>query len=739
MVDASEDGILLNMEKGPESSNVTLSWSGKEPTFEVYRSANPQTVFGPIHKVGETQAFQWIDAPPDGELLFYKVGSRPAIFDDLLPAATELAGFMETNRILDNNIFYGTQVINSAQFLYLASKSILALTSEDSFPQMEPPADLLPPGDPYPNIPLEDSFYNNPFSQEEYLAFLGQIDNEYETNGSYPSKITVEGTQAEVRFCEMVYYAAGILRSRQMLGFLPSLWNRYIISTKGLVPWMTPLSNEEYTSALESYDGTPFFANHARRYYGSSAHEYEMLKLAKSIFGNAHKPYNAGESIYDWVKDQWLNVVGYSSGRIQFSSDRSGWEAARHFFHTSGVPKTITSHLMRASGIPSSISGAAYFDKKGWVNIDTHRPYGSDPLENPYYYDDVPPRTNNMPYPSSDHDFIPYINEINVQEAVSPQTGEQRSLYINPSDVLQYGAAYVLEHSGDFDTIFLTVKTLKGYLYYGSTGWPEREQGDALQPLLIEAHNQGKKVYAAFSTLGDRITAEEYPEWRQKLNETGEYPNVHVSPCVQTYQDSLCSLLENLVLNYDIDGVVLDYLFYANLFGNEDTVGHTDCPLGTDWMHGEITNYAAELANTIRSVNPNMPIIITSFPLGRENIYNGLDHAEIGHQDMQALSQVADNVLLVFLGTYWVPQNPPYWLTAIADYKALTASNPWVSFLLVDEWEYSPRFYRGLIHYVRESGIDGFNLHTVLSTLGELSPALTHAEWEVTNAIDIKK
>ena len=41
---------------------------------------------------------------------------------------------------------------------------------------------------------------------------------------------------------------------------------------------------------------------------------------------------------------------------------------------------------------------------------------------------------------------------------------------------------------GIVPAVILTVKTLKGYLYFGSTGWPEREQQDALGPLIAEAH-----------------------------------------------------------------------------------------------------------------------------------------------------------------------------------------------------------------------------------------------------------
>jgi hypothetical protein len=646
---------------------------------------------------------------------------------------------METERLLDETILYGGLPINSAQFLNLASKTILAMTSTDPFPSAQAPAGVNPPNNPYPKITLEESYYNNPFTRDEYLALFRQIDDQFNQSGNYPSKITVPGTGAEVRYAEMVYYAAGVLRARQMLGYLPDLWNRFIIAPEGLAPWTTPATYEQYTSALEQFDGFPFFPNHSRRYYGSSAHEYGMLQLSQSIIGNQKNAYRAGETIYDWVMERWQQVVGYSSGRIQFRGDRTGWDMANDFFHTSGIPVKITCHLMRATGIPCSTSGAAYFPNRGWVNIDVHRSYGSDPLENPFYYDDVPPLTRNMPYPSPSDDFIPHVNAISGQAPVPPQAGEQTVIYLNPSDVLTYGAGYVVDGAGEFDTLVVTVKTVKGYLYYGSTGWPEREQADALGPLIQAAHARGKKVFAGFSTLADRITAEETPDWRQKLNESGQYPNVNLSPCVQAYQDRLVSLLQNLVTNYAVDGIVLDYLFFANLFGTTDTEGHPDCPVGTDWMSGEITDYATYLVNTIKALEPGLPVVITSYPLGRENLYTSLDPVELGHQDLQALSQISDDLLLPFLGTYWVPQDPPYWVGAISDYRALTGEDPWASFLLTEEWEYQPRFYRGLAHMARQSGLSGFGLHTALSSLGELSPALTRARWESLSAIQLQK
>jgi hypothetical protein len=154
-------------------------------------------------------------------------------------------------------------------------------------------------------------------------------------------------------------------------------------------------------------------------------------------------------------------------------------------------------------------------------------------------------------------------------------------------------------------------------------------------------------------------------------------------------------------------------------------------------MSGVLDAYAATLVNTITGADPEVRTVITSFPIGNRNTFDGFDPVEMGHQDLESLAQIGDDVMLVFLGTYWVPAPAPYWQGSIPAYRALTGRDPWVSFALVDEWEYTPRFYRGLVHSARQFGIAGFNLHTLLSTVGEHSPALTRSLWHKVESIDV--
>lgn len=733
---AAGDGIELLLQRTDPASDPELLWTGRQPTYEIWRSDDPLTLRRLPSRVFETSDLQWSDPELPVPILYYSVTSRPPVLDDLLSSANEMAGFMETNRVLPASVTYGTGTINPAQFLLLAVRALKAMTSDGPFPSAVPAPGLTPPADPYPSIVLDDAFYREPFSKDSYLGFFEHLGELHDSGGRFPAVVTVPGKTAEVRFCEAVYYAAGVLRARQMLGALPETWNRFIIATKGLVPWETPTGYEAFTSALEHGGGWAFQIDKPRRYYVSAAHDYSMFELARSIYGSETDPFAAGESLMDWVVSQWISVVGYTSGRSQLGIDQSGWERAHWYYHTSGFPRRITSALHRAAGIPSSMGGAAYFDGPGWVNIDQHRPYGSDPLDNPFYYDGIPPPLRNNPHPQPSDDFVVQINDTAVRPAAPAEAGELRTIFVSPKDVLDYGAVQIVEKAAAFDAIVLTVKSVQGYVYFGASGWPEREKQDALGPLLSAAQAAGKKVYAGFATLGDRKTSAEQPGWRQMLNESGSYPNLLISPCVQQYQNTLTLLLQNLLANHDVDGVVLAHLYYGLEFGSTDTVGHPDCPTGTDWMPGVVTDYAMDLVDTIENAAPSTDVLLMSYRLGVENRYSGLTPpVEVGYQDLFALSQVVDGIILPFVGSYWTPHSSPYWLNVIDDYRQLTDRNPIVSFMLVDEWEYDSLYYRGVAHRARERGVSGIGFHTPLSTTGELSPALSRSLWETVGRI----
>jgi hypothetical protein len=68
---ASAASLLLS--KGPGPQDVTLSWTGGVPNFEVYRSASPQALTNPANQIGGTVNSSFVDVPPADTIDFYEV------------------------------------------------------------------------------------------------------------------------------------------------------------------------------------------------------------------------------------------------------------------------------------------------------------------------------------------------------------------------------------------------------------------------------------------------------------------------------------------------------------------------------------------------------------------------------------------------------------------------------------------------------------------------------------------
>jgi hypothetical protein len=67
------NGPTLLVSRGPGPGDVTLQWSGGEPTYTVYRSTDALAVTDRCARVGTTGATSFIDTPPVTPLTFYQV------------------------------------------------------------------------------------------------------------------------------------------------------------------------------------------------------------------------------------------------------------------------------------------------------------------------------------------------------------------------------------------------------------------------------------------------------------------------------------------------------------------------------------------------------------------------------------------------------------------------------------------------------------------------------------------
>jgi hypothetical protein len=67
------DAIALSVARGLGPGEVTLTWTGGNPEFGVYRSANASAVVSLPNSLGHTASRNWTDAPPAGSIFFYNV------------------------------------------------------------------------------------------------------------------------------------------------------------------------------------------------------------------------------------------------------------------------------------------------------------------------------------------------------------------------------------------------------------------------------------------------------------------------------------------------------------------------------------------------------------------------------------------------------------------------------------------------------------------------------------------
>lgn len=82
------DGVSLDVTDGPGDFELTLSWTGGKPSFDVYRSSMASDVTDPGNLLGATDDRTWSDQPPVGDLFFYRVTS-PCITEPGVECASE--------------------------------------------------------------------------------------------------------------------------------------------------------------------------------------------------------------------------------------------------------------------------------------------------------------------------------------------------------------------------------------------------------------------------------------------------------------------------------------------------------------------------------------------------------------------------------------------------------------------------------------------------------------------------
>jgi hypothetical protein len=75
LLGAHVDGITLDATVGATPDEVSLDWSGGQPTFQIYRSSVASDVIAAGNLIGESEDRQWADVPGPGTIFFYEITS----------------------------------------------------------------------------------------------------------------------------------------------------------------------------------------------------------------------------------------------------------------------------------------------------------------------------------------------------------------------------------------------------------------------------------------------------------------------------------------------------------------------------------------------------------------------------------------------------------------------------------------------------------------------------------------
>lgn len=106
--------------------------------------------------------------------------------------------------------------------------------------------------------------------------------------------------------------------------------------------------------------------------------------------------------------------------------------------------------------------------------------------------------------------------------------------------------------------------------YYHSALMPHRDF-DSLAYLVSEAHARDMEVYALLAAA--QLGWPEHPEWNARLNHSG-VPEDWLDFTLPEARSFIADVAEEIVTNYDVDGILLDYIRWDGAWTNFNAKGN---------------------------------------------------------------------------------------------------------------------------------------------------------------------
>ena len=177
-----------------------------------------------------------------------------------------------------------------------------------------------------------------------------------------------------------------------------------------------------------------------------------------------------------------------------------------------------------------------------------------------------------------------------------------------------------------------------GEVFYRSSVAPVAEgyeNFDALEAVILAAHEEGIKVRAWIPQFHDAAAAEEHPSWRMMTVSGGESvpyasgDDIFISPLCSSACEYEESIIKEVAENYDVDGIVLDWIRFDGFamdlsrevrsdyeeqkgcdpaaadFGSGDDERADEW---NEWREKKLGSYIVRVREMLRRVNPDIEL-----------------------------------------------------------------------------------------------------------------------------------
>ena len=223
-----------------------------------------------------------------------------------------------------------------------------------------------------------------------------------------------------------------------------------------------------------------------------------------------------------------------------------------------------------------------------------------------------------------------------------------------------------------------------GHVFYASAIAPRAPGyggGDVLNTVIEAAHRRGIKVRAWVPQFHDQVAARLKPEWQMRIYESAHTKPYYgstkkeyfVNPLSAGVQDYQRSIIAEIVRNYDVDGIVLDWLRFDdyNMDLGDETRARFKVAFGYDpvsidfssgnplraqwnaWRTDQIARYVESVRRAVDGIKPGLPLGIYILPP---------EFVEVGQDAGQFSQHVNFLALMVYFSawgyqTTWVHTN----------------------------------------------------------------------------------